>query len=80
MGVITQYHLIYDEDEGSVTLQQLWQKESTGLEKVNAMVADEKRIIVGGFSAKGRGVIEIWKEDSPDTAQITNEIPKVTQT
>ncbi|PPQ87974.1 hypothetical protein CVT25_001053 [Psilocybe cyanescens] len=65
MGVITQYRLIYDEVQGSVVLQQLWQRESTGLEKVNALVADDKRIIVGGFSAKGRGLIEIWKETPP---------------
>ena len=46
-------------------LQRLWQKESLGLEKVNALVVDERRIIVGGFSADGRGVIEIWKQDVP---------------
>ena len=65
LGNLTQYYLIYDEEEGSVVLQQLWQKESLGLEKVNALVADEKRIIVGGFSAEGRGVIEIWKQNAP---------------
>ncbi|KAH9484368.1 hypothetical protein JR316_0003849 [Psilocybe cubensis] len=68
MGVITQYRLIYDEVLGSVVLQQLWQKASPGIEKVNALIADEKRIIVGGFSAKGRGVIEVWKE-TPQPAQ-----------
>jgi hypothetical protein len=65
LGNLTQYHLIYDEEEGSVVLQQLWQKESLGLEKANALVVDEKRIIVGGFSADGRGVIEIWKQNVP---------------
>ena len=65
LGNLTQYHLIYDEEEGSVVLQQLWQKESPGLEKVNAVVVDEKRIIIGGFSADGRGVIEIWKQNTP---------------
>lgn len=65
LGNLTQYHLVYDEEEGSVVLQQLWQKESLGLEKVNALIVDEKRIIVGGFSADGRGVIEIWKQNAP---------------
>ncbi|KAF8163623.1 WD40-repeat-containing domain protein [Crassisporium funariophilum] len=65
LGVLTHFLLIYDEEEGNVVLQQAWQKESEGLEKVNALVADEKRIIVGGFSADGRGVIEIWKQDLP---------------
>ncbi|KDR73652.1 hypothetical protein GALMADRAFT_280791 [Galerina marginata CBS 339.88] len=70
MGVITQYLLIYDEAEASVVLQQLWQKESSGLEKVNALVADDKRIIVGGFSAKGRGVIEVWKQETASNDQV----------
>jgi hypothetical protein len=65
MGVITQYLLIYDEAVASVVLQQLWQKKSLGLEKVNTLITDEKRIIVGGFSAKGRGVIEVWKHETP---------------
>ena len=63
MGVITQYLLLYDEVQGSVVLQQLWQKESSGLAKVNALIADDARIIVGGFSADGRGMIEIWKQE-----------------
>jgi len=65
LGNLTQYHLVYDEEEGSVVLQQLWQKENLGLEKVNALIVDEKRIIVGGFSADGRGVIEIWRQNAP---------------
>ena len=65
LGNLTRYHLIYDEKEGSVVLQQLWQKESLGLEKVNALVVDEKRIVVGGFATDGRGVIEIWKQNAP---------------
>lgn len=62
MGVVTQYLLLYNDVEGSVVLQQLWQRESSGLAKVNALIADDTRIIVGGFSADGRGMIEIWKQ------------------
>lgn len=65
MGVVSQYRLNYDDKEGSVVLQQLWQQESVGMEKVNALVADEKRIIIGGFNKKQRGRIEIWKLESP---------------
>jgi hypothetical protein len=65
LGNLTQYYLVHDEEEGSVELQELWQKESQGLEKVNALIVDEKRIIVGGLSADGRGVIEIWKQNAP---------------
>jgi len=75
MGVISQYLLIYEEEKGSVLLQQVWQKESTGLQKVNALVADERRIIVGGFSSKGRGVIEVWKQETPASAKVV-EAPK----
>lgn len=63
MGLLTYYNVIYDEGEGTVLLQQMWQKKSAGLEKVNALIADEKRIIVGGFSADGKGVIEIWRQE-----------------
>ena len=65
LGIITQYSLSYDPAEASVIIKQMWQEESPGLTKVNALVADEKRIIVGGFSEKNRGVIEIWKQVIP---------------
>ncbi|KAF8912110.1 WD40-repeat-containing domain protein [Gymnopilus junonius] len=64
LGVITEYHIFYDQAEASVVIQQSWQQDSPGLTKVNALIADDKRIIVGGFSGKGRGVIEIWKQDT----------------
>lgn len=64
MGVVTQYQLNYDEAGGSVVLQQLWQTESAGITKVNALLADDKRIIVGGFREDGQGVIEIWRNIS----------------
>ncbi|KAF8969646.1 WD40-repeat-containing domain protein [Flammula alnicola] len=73
MGVITHYRLNYDEAEGSVVLQQLWQKASTGVDKVNALVADDKRIIVGGFKLDGQGIIEIWKQG---TSSANNEPQK----
>ena len=63
MGLLTYYNVIYDEGEGTVLLQQMWQKKSAELEKVNALIADEKRIIVGGFSADGKGVVEIWRQE-----------------
>jgi len=72
LGVITQYHLIYDQAEASVVIQQLWQKESPRLTKVNALIADDKRIIVGGFSNQGRGVIEIWKQDASPANKTTD--------
>lgn len=64
LGMITQYELIHDKKE-SVILKQVWKTQSKGLEKVNAMLTGDKRIIVGGFSSKGRGIIEIWKSGDP---------------
>ncbi|TFK42297.1 WD40-repeat-containing domain protein [Crucibulum laeve] len=73
MGLLTQYQLVYDETEGSVILKQIWKKESTGIEKVNTLLADDKRLVVGGFAANGKGVIEIWKQEAPHTSM---DIPK----
>ncbi|KAF8197518.1 WD40-repeat-containing domain protein [Pholiota molesta] len=63
MGVITYYQLNYDEEGGSVVLQQLWHHESKSVQKVNALLADDKRIIVGGFGKNDRGIIEVWKQE-----------------
>lgn len=64
MGVLTHYHLEYDPTVGQVVLKQLWQKKSEGIQKVNALIADEKRFIVGGFTEKGQGIIEVWRKVS----------------
>jgi hypothetical protein len=47
--------------EGSIELDRLWQKETENIRKVNALVVDEKRIVVGGLTDVGNGVFEIWK-------------------
>lgn len=65
MGVLTHYYLEYDPTVGQVVLKQLWQKESEGIQKVNTLIADEKRFIVGGFTKKGQGIIEVWRKLSP---------------
>lgn len=62
MGSLTCYHLNYDSDEGCIAVQDMFQSDSVNLSKVNALVADDKRIMVGGLSADGKGVIEIWKQ------------------
>jgi hypothetical protein len=61
-GVLTVYDLIFDSEEGSLILEDVFQKESSGLEKVNALVADDKRIILAGLTKDGKGVIEVWKQ------------------
>lgn len=61
LGVMTRYNPIYDPVEGSIELDKLWQKETESIKKVNALVVDEKRIIIGGLTEDGNGVFEIWK-------------------
>ncbi|KAF9532220.1 WD40-repeat-containing domain protein [Crepidotus variabilis] len=63
MGVITHFNLIYDQAKGSVVLQQTFRNESVGLVKVNTLLADDKRLVVGGFDSDGKGVLQIWKQD-----------------
>jgi len=73
LGVVTQYELIYDAqaNDGSAILKQLWQDNVKSLEKVNALIVEEKRIIVGGLEKNGKGVIEIWKKQSEVPAAST---------
>jgi hypothetical protein len=61
LGVMTRYCLIYDQEEGNIELDKTWQKGTESIGKVNALVVDEKRIIIGGLTADGNGVFEIWK-------------------
>jgi hypothetical protein len=42
-------------------LNDLFQQESSGVEKVNALVADDNQIILAGLDKDGKGVIEVWK-------------------
>ncbi len=63
MGVLTLYNLNYNADEGSAILQQIFQEESRGISKVNALVADDKRVVLAGLAEDGKGIIEIWKKD-----------------
>lgn len=61
LGFMSRYTIIWDDKEGSVELNKIWQKETESIEKVNALVADDRRVIVGGLTADGSGVFEIWK-------------------
>ena len=57
LGVITQYELLYDSqaNDGRAILKQLWQGNVTSMEKVNTMLVDERRIVVGGLKKDGKG-------------------------
>ncbi|KAG6854582.1 hypothetical protein C0991_004918 [Blastosporella zonata] len=63
LGVMSRYQVFVDDDEGSVVITKLWQDETQSVKKVNTLVVDEKRVVVGGLTAGGKGVIEIWNKD-----------------
>ncbi|RXW22071.1 hypothetical protein EST38_g3782 [Candolleomyces aberdarensis] len=71
LGVIMQYELIYDSqaNNGRAILKQLWQGNVTSIEKVNTILVDEKRIVVGGLKMDGKGVIEVWSWKQPEQQQ-----------
>lgn len=61
--MLTRFKLKIDDEDGSVGLDKIWNQDTTSIEKVNALVVDEKRVIIGGFTTKGKGAIEIWKQE-----------------
>lgn len=63
LGVTVRYQVLVDDDEGILALDKLWQQETQTVKKVNCLVVDDKRVIVGGLTAEGNGVFEIWKKD-----------------
>jgi hypothetical protein len=41
-------------------LKYLWTKDTEIVAKVNALIVDERRVIIGGLGKENKGVIEIW--------------------
>ena len=65
LGMIIQYRLVL-EKENEFKLERLWERDAKEPIKVNALVADDKRVVIGGLQPDGSGVVEIWqKEQSP---------------
>ncbi|KAG6817795.1 hypothetical protein H0H87_003203 [Tephrocybe sp. NHM501043] len=62
LGVMSRYEIEVD-NEGSVIVDQLWEEGTKSVKKVNALVVDDKRVIVGGLTAEGKGVVEIWNRE-----------------
>ncbi|KAJ7273297.1 WD40-repeat-containing domain protein [Mycena rebaudengoi] len=63
LGTITQYRIVREPNE-NVQLVKIWEKQASEIAKVNALVVDERRIIVAGLDAHAKGIIEIWSKDS----------------
>ncbi|PFH51725.1 hypothetical protein AMATHDRAFT_141950 [Amanita thiersii Skay4041] len=62
-GTIIQYKLVLEED--GLVLDVLWQKQVTEVERVNAIIVDKTRIIIGGIRADDSGAFEIWSTHIP---------------
>nr|VWO98043.1 N/A [Ganoderma boninense] len=60
LGVLTEYSISRDAD-GELVATKSWTTVTKALEKVNAMAADQSRILVGGFTKEGKGVVEVWQ-------------------
>ncbi|KAJ7046977.1 WD40-repeat-containing domain protein [Mycena alexandri] len=63
LGSITQYRIIRQENR-ELQLVKIWEGE-TGVSKVNALIIDDKRIVVAGLDESAKGVIEIWNREAP---------------
>ncbi|GLB34660.1 putative WD40 repeats [Lyophyllum shimeji] len=63
LGTMVRYVVMVEPDEGSVVVEKVWQQETQSVKKVNALVVGNERVIVGGLTANGTGVFEIWKQD-----------------
>ncbi|KAM5532069.1 hypothetical protein V8D89_012224 [Ganoderma adspersum] len=60
LGVLAEYSISRDSD-GKLVATKGWSTSTRSLEKVNAMIADHCRVVVGGFAKDGKGVVEIWQ-------------------
>ncbi|PIL24234.1 hypothetical protein GSI_13987 [Ganoderma sinense ZZ0214-1] len=62
LGVLAEYSISRDSD-GKLSATKNWNASTKALEKVNAMAVDHSRIMVGGFTKDGKGVVEVWQMD-----------------
>ncbi|KAI3600045.1 scf complex subunit skp1 [Moniliophthora roreri] len=60
LGVVKGIRLIRPANDGLPGIEQVWEHEIGEMEKVNALVVLVARIVIGGFSKDGKGVITIW--------------------
>ncbi|KAH8106795.1 WD40 repeat-like protein [Cristinia sonorae] len=65
LGKLAKHTISYSE-EGKVELQQSWSSETKIVEKVNAMTANSKWLVLAGLSKDAKGVAEVWKPESSD--------------
>lgn len=73
LGLLTQWEIMYNEEDRQILLKMLWQGTTQNMEKVNKVIADDRRIIVGGLTKEGKGVIEVWSKypNPPKANEVT---------
>ena len=67
LGILAEYNLSRDAD-GKLQAEQSWGASTQGLEKVNAIAANQTHVAVAGFGKDGKGVIEIWQTAQQEDA------------
>lgn len=72
MGTMMQFKLEREEDNDGAEVVKIWENTTKTVEKVNALVMDSNsgRIIVGGLSKEGKGVLEIWDRKASDEQDV----------
>ncbi|KAF5389952.1 hypothetical protein D9757_003629 [Collybiopsis confluens] len=68
LGTIIQWKINVKSNDQDTILEEVWRKNVTGMDKVNALVTNDTKIIVGGLTKEGKGVIEIWDIPPQNTA------------
>lgn len=63
LGNITELRLNHDRKQGEEHVLPVWQQQAKCLAKVNALVVDDKKLVLGGICRDGKGIIEIWRKD-----------------
>ncbi|KAI0707616.1 WD40 repeat-like protein [Earliella scabrosa] len=66
LGVMSEY-IISRNTEDKLQATKGWSAVTQSLEKVNAMAADESRVVLGGFGKDGKGVLEVWHRGRSST-------------
>lgn len=61
LGVVSRHTLVWDENERSMQVEKIAQKETQRIKKVNALIVGKEIIIIGGLTGQASGALEIWK-------------------
>ncbi|KAJ3801461.1 WD40-repeat-containing domain protein [Lentinula aff. detonsa] len=60
LGSVIQWKINGESMNQENIVEEVWRKQTSALEKVNALITIDSKIAIGGFSKNGKGSIEIW--------------------